>query len=191
MTRRSEGKFHPFDTRDRIGAVQLVTERLAHELPGRSFTASAGMKVAVLPKVGLPLQTQETRLQFYQGLNRSDSFPLLSAPHSLFSICRSEKIPGSPTWRCGEWIWLTGPWGLHRNSTQRLNVSSIRILEHIRDPEIPIILRPHIEIREYKNNNKNWWLIYIFILLAYKGSCLNLLVFLFGLFTARQAITSF
>ena len=32
---------------------------------GRSFTASAGIKVAVLPKAGLPSQTQEPRLKFY------------------------------------------------------------------------------------------------------------------------------
>ena len=55
-------------------------------------------------------QTQEPRLQFYQGLNRCGSFPLLSAAHSLFSIWtdfkRSVKIPGAPTWRWGERIWL-------------------------------------------------------------------------------------
>ena len=52
----------------------------------RSYTASAGTYTAVLPKADLPLQTQEPRLQFYQGLNRCGSFPLLSASHSLFSI---------------------------------------------------------------------------------------------------------
>ena len=45
-------------------------------------------------------------------MNRCGIFPLLSAPHSLFSIWtnlkRSEKIPGAPT-RWGEWIWLLGP----------------------------------------------------------------------------------
>ena len=38
------------------------------------------------------------------------SFPLLSAPHSLFNMWtdlkRCEKIPGAPTWRWREWIWL-------------------------------------------------------------------------------------
>ena len=51
----------------------------------------------------LPPQTQEIRLQFYQGLKRCGSFPLLSASRSLFSVWidfkRSEKIPGAPTWR--------------------------------------------------------------------------------------------
>ena len=70
---------------------------------GRSSTANSGIKVAVS-----------------LGMNRWDSFPLLSAPHSLLSIWtdlkRSEKIPAAPYWRWGEWIWLTGPSGLNRNS---------------------------------------------------------------------------
>ena len=90
--------------------------------------------------------TQEPRLQFYQELNRCGSFPLLSAPHSLFNIWtdfkRSENIPGVPTWRWGEWIWLSGPSGLHRNSPQRLNISSIWDFDQIRDSEIPNTLRP-------------------------------------------------
>ena len=108
----------------------------------RSFNASA----AVLPKAGLPPQTQEPKLEFYQRLNRHGSFPLLSSPHSLFSIWanlkRSEKTPGAPNWWWGEWIWLTGPFGLHRNSPQVLNIKSIRDFDQIRDPEILITLRP-------------------------------------------------
>ena len=99
---------------------------------GRSSTASAGTKATILPKAGLPQQTEEPRLQFYQELKRCGSFPLLFAPHSLFSIRtdlkRSEKISGAPKWRWGEWIWLTGPSRLHRNSPQGLNISSIRFL---------------------------------------------------------------
>ena len=74
------------------------------------------------------------------------SFPLLSAHHSLYCIWtdlkRSEKIPGAPTWRWGEWIWLTGSSGLHRNSPHGLNIGSIRVFDQIKDPEIPITLRP-------------------------------------------------
>ena len=74
---------------------------------------------------------------FTVGLNRCGSFPLLSAPHSLFSIWTDikicEKIPGAPLWRWGERIWLTGPSGLHRNSPQVLNISSIRVFDQIRD----------------------------------------------------------
>ena len=40
------------------------------------------------------------------------------------------------------WIWLTGPSGLHRNSPQGLDISSIRVFDQIRDPEIPVNLRP-------------------------------------------------
>ena len=84
-------------------------------------------------RAGLSLQTQEPRLQFYHGLNRCSSFPFLSVPHSLFSIWthlrRCEKIPGAPTWRWKEWICLTGHSGLHRNSPQGLNISSIRVFD--------------------------------------------------------------
>ena len=104
---------------------------------GRSFTANSGTKVAV-----------------WLGMNRCSSFPLLSAPHSLFSIWtglkRSEKIPGAPTWRWWEWIWLTELSGLHRNSSQGLNISSIRVSDQIRDPEIPITLLFLLYKREEK-----------------------------------------
>ena len=58
-------------------------------------------------------------VSFSRRLQSHDSFPLLSAPHSLFSIWidlkSSEKIAGAPIWRWRKWIWLTGPSGLHRN----------------------------------------------------------------------------
>ena len=37
-------------------------------------------------------------------------------------------------------------WAL-RNSPQGLNISSIRVFDHIRNPEIPITLRLHVECR--------------------------------------------
>ena len=74
----------------------------------RSFTANSGTKAAVLLR-----------------MNRCGSFLFLSAPHSLFSIWtdlkRSERIPGAATWSWGEWTWLTGTYGLQRNSPQGLN----------------------------------------------------------------------
>ena len=74
-------------------------------------------------------------------MNRCGSFPLLSASHSIFinwtELNRSEKIPGAPAWRQGEWIWLTGPSGLHRNSSQGLNISSIMVFDQTRYLEIP------------------------------------------------------
>ena len=96
-------------------------------------------------------------------MNRYGSFPLLSAPHSLFSIWtnlkRSEKIPGAPTRRWVEWIWLTGPSGLHRNSPQRLNISSIRVFVQIRDPEIQISLRPHVLVNDFFCNLNNCYVL--------------------------------
>ena len=35
-------------------------------------------------------------------------------------------MPGAPPWRWGEWIWLTGPSGLHWNSPQGLNISILQ-----------------------------------------------------------------
>ena len=111
---------------------------------GRSFTANLGTKAAVLPKGRSSTANSGTKIAVLLGMNRCGSFPLLSAPHSLFCIWtelnRNEKIPGAPAWRWGEWIWLTGSSGLHRNSPQRLNMSSIRAFDRIRSPEIPTTL---------------------------------------------------
>ena len=85
------------------------------------------------------------------GMIRCSSFLLLSTPHSLFRIWtdlkRSEKIPRAPMWRWGEWIWLTGPSGLHQNSLQGLNISPIKVFDQIRDTEIPITLCSLKDIR--------------------------------------------
>ena len=86
---------------------------------GRSFTANSSTKTAVLPKGRSSTTNSGTKVAVSLGMNRCGSFPLLSAPPSLFSIWtdlkRSGRIPGAPAWRWGEWIWLTGPSGLHRN----------------------------------------------------------------------------
>ena len=112
---------------------------------GRSFTANSSTKAAVLPKGKL-----RNQVAVLLRMNRCGSCPLLSSPHSLFSILidlkRSEKIPGAPTCRSGEWIWLTRPFWLHRNSPKGLNINAVRVFDQIRDPEIPITLRPHISI---------------------------------------------
>ena len=95
-----------------------------------SSTANSGTKVALL-------------LRKYC---RCGSFPLFSAPNSLFSIWtdlkRPDMIPGASTLRLGEWIWLTGPSRLYRNSPKGLNSSSIKVLDQIRDPKNSITLRP-------------------------------------------------
>ena len=112
---------------------------------GRCFTANAGTKFAVLSRGRSSTANSGTKVAVLLWTNRCCSFPLLSALHSLFSIWtehkRSEKIPGAPTWRWGEWIWLTGPSRLHQNSPQGLNISSIKVFDQIRDPEIPITQR--------------------------------------------------
>ena len=109
---------------------------------GRSFTANSGTQTAVLPKGRYFTANSGTKVAVLLGMNRCGSFPLISAPHSLFSIWIDfsgyEKIPGAPAWKWGEWIWLTRPSGLHRNSPQGLNISSITVFDHVRDPGIPI-----------------------------------------------------
>ena len=117
---------------------------------GRSFTANLDTKAALLPKGRSSTANSGTKVSVLLGMNRCSSFPLLSAPHSLFSIWTdlrsSEKIQGTPAWRWAEWIWLTGPSVLNRNSSQGLNISSIKVFDQIRQPEIPITLRPRCTV---------------------------------------------
>ena len=113
---------------------------------GQVFHCKHSTKAPVLPKGRSSTENSGTKVALLLGMNRCGSIPLLSAPHSLFNVWtdlkRSEKIPGAPSWRCGEWIWLTGPSRLHRNSLQVLHISSIKVFDQIRDLEIPINLRP-------------------------------------------------
>ena len=114
-------------------------------------TENSGNKAAVWPKGKSSTANSGTKVAVLLGMNRCGSFPLLSATHSLFSIWktlkRSENIPRAPALRWGEWIWLSGPSGLHRNPPHRLNISSIRVFDQIRGPEILITLWPHIIYR--------------------------------------------
>ena len=117
---------------------------------GRCFTANSDTKAVVLPKGRYSNANSGIKVAVLLGMNKCGSFPLLSALFSLFSIWtdlkRSENIPGAPTWRWGEWIWPTGPSVLQRNSPQGLN---IRVFDQIRDPEIPITLRPQIPLYNF------------------------------------------
>ena len=109
---------------------------------GRSSTASSGTKVAVLPKGRSSTTNSGTTVAVLLGMNRCSSSPLLSAPHSLFSIWTDlERSFRSTIVEVKEWMWLSGPSGLHRNLPQGLNISSTRGFDQIRDPEIPITLR--------------------------------------------------
>ena len=53
---------------------------------GKSFTANSGIKAAILPKGRYYIANSGTYVAVLLGKNRCGSFPLLSAPHSLFSI---------------------------------------------------------------------------------------------------------
>ena len=131
------------------------------------------------PKAGPSLQAEKPRLQFCRRQifhrklrKRGCSFTrdLIGAvasrcfPHPTVSLASQQTLKdlkrGAPTWRSGECIWLTEHSGLHRNSPQGLNISSIRVFDQVRDPEIPITLRPHIYIYISEMNRK---LPYLFI----------------------------
>ena len=113
---------------------------------------NAGIKVAVLLKGRSYAASSVTKVAILLGINWYGSFQFLSAPHSLFSIWKDlkgyEKIPGALAWRWGEWIWLTRPSGLHRNSPQRLHISSITVFDHIWDLGIPIAFGLRISISD-------------------------------------------
>ena len=53
---------------------------------GMSFTANSGTKAAVLLKGRSSTANSGTQAAVLLGMDRCGSFPLLSAPHSLFSI---------------------------------------------------------------------------------------------------------
>ena len=106
-------------------------------------------------KAGLPLQTQKPMLQFYQGLNWCSSFPLLSAPH--FSLTSEQtlkhlKNPRGPKVEVRREYLPIGPSGLHRNSLQRLNISSIRIFLSNHRSGNPNYPSPPIKIKTFINN---------------------------------------
>ena len=56
---------------------------------GMSFTVITGTKAAVLLKAGLPAQTQEPRLQFYQG--RIGAVASHCFPHPILSIASEQN----------------------------------------------------------------------------------------------------
>ena len=63
---------------------------------GRSLTANAGTKVAILSK-GTSSTAVRHQCCSLLGINMYGSFPLLSAPHSVFSIQQTLKHSGGPT----------------------------------------------------------------------------------------------
>ena len=119
-------------TRDLIGEV--VSSCFPH--PTLSFSIWTNRKrsqgtTEEVRKVDLANWALRTSRKFATGVKHQFHQGFWPEPHSVFSIWtdlkRSEKIPGAPTRRWGEWIWLTGPCRLHRSSPQGLNFSSIRV----------------------------------------------------------------
>ena len=98
-------------------------------------------RLQLCPKAGFPPQTRNHGCSFTRDEQLRQLPVAFLTPVSLQLLNRSEKMPGAPAWRWGEWIWLTGPSGLHRNSPHGLNISSIRVFDEISDPEIPITHR--------------------------------------------------
>ena len=108
------------------------------------------------PKAGSSLQVEKPRLQFCRRqvfhrklrnkgcsftrdlvgavASRCFSLSALASEQTLKDLKRSQGHQ-----RGGEWIWLTGPYGL---LPQGLNISSIRFFDQIIDPDIPFNLRP-------------------------------------------------
>ena len=125
------------------------------------------------PKAGPSLQAKKPRLQFCHRhvfqrklRNQGCSFTrdLIGAvasrcfPHPTLSLASEQTLKdlkrSQRHQRGEEWIWLTGPSGLHRNSPQGLNISSIRVFDKIRDPKIPINLRPQQRHEQSHLNSK-------------------------------------
>ena len=69
-----------------ISLFQLMNHHQSVFTDGMSFSANSGTKAAVLPKSRSFTANSGTRVAVFQGMNRCDNFPLLCAPHSLFSI---------------------------------------------------------------------------------------------------------
>ena len=146
---------------------------------GRSFPANAGTKAEVLLKGRSSTANSETKAAVLPGMNRYGRFLLLSAPHlSLASeqtLTIWKDLRGTDV-EVRRWIWLTGPSGLHRNSPLGLNISSTRVFDQIRVPEIPISLLPLHILRficgivyfcflglNYLSIKFSWWPIFIVI----------------------------
>ena len=111
---------------------------------GTSFTASTGTKAAVLSKAGLPLQTQESRLQFYQDwicVVASRCFP-----HPTLSLASEQTLKGL---KRSQWPQRGGKedsanW-VHRTSPKFTTGVKYQFHQGFwPDPDIPITLGHHI-----------------------------------------------
>ena len=71
--------------------IQHIYHHQSVLLKGRSFTANPSTKAAVLPKGKSSTANVGTKVAVLVGMNRYDSFPLLSTHYSLFSILTDLK----------------------------------------------------------------------------------------------------
>ena len=122
-------------------------------LPEGRYTTSAGTQAAVLPKAGLPPQTQESRLQLYQALNRCGKFPLLA--HLTLSLTSEQTLKYLKYSRgtsvevrrvnVANWTLLTSP-----KFTTGVKYQFHWGFDQIRDPKIPITLLPLLHVDRIK-----------------------------------------
>ena len=107
---------------------------------GRSFTANSRTKAAVLSKGKSSTANSGTNITVLIGMNKSVAsccFPhytlFLASEQTLKDLIRSQ----GPQRGGVEVRSLPGHSGLNQNSPEGLYISSIRVFDQIRDPEIP------------------------------------------------------
>ena len=111
--------------------------------------ASTVTKAAVLPKAGLPPQTQEPKLQFYQG--RIGAVVSRCFPHPTLSLSDAKYLKRSQ----GTNVVVRGVdlanWALRTSPKFTTGVISVPsgFFDQIRYPEIPISLRLLINNNAY------------------------------------------
>ena len=124
--------------------------------PGRGRVASPTL--GHLYSRGNPRYSFYRRLSGHKGVKKnlhpSDTRDRTRAVQPIAKrwtdLKKSEKIPGAPAWRRGEWIWLTGPSGLHRNLPQGISVP----WGFLTRPEIRKSLSPFVPITLFNEVNK-------------------------------------
>ena len=129
--------------------VEYIKSKYHHQsvLPkGRSFIANPGTKVAALSKGRPSTANSGTKVAVLLGINRCGSFPLLSAPTlSLASDQTLKDLKRSQEPQLGgeeSGFDYLGPPDFTEIHHRVNNISSIRVFDQMRDPEIPITLHP-------------------------------------------------
>ena len=108
---------------------------------GRSFAANSAPRLKLYAKAG-PSPKLRNQCCSLLGINRCGCFSHPTFFSASEQTLKDLKNPMGPILEVRKVICLSGPSGLHRNSPQELNISSIRVFDRITDPEITITLRP-------------------------------------------------